>query len=71
VAMAADKPHKKSEVRTPNAEVPSSSFGARRSDLSEAVLAELSSADLDNLSPLQAFDLLLRLKQRLQEPKPD
>jgi DNA mismatch repair protein MutS len=35
------------------------------------VLEELKSADVERLSPLQAFDLLLHLKHRLDEPKPD
>ncbi len=35
------------------------------------VLEELKSVDVEKLSPLQAFDLLLSLKQRLSEPKPD
>ena len=71
VALAADKPPGKCEVQAPTAEVPCSSFGARRSDLSEAVLADRKSANLESLSPLQAFDLLLRLKQRLDASKPD
>ena len=36
-----------------------------------SVLADLKSANLESLSPLQAFDLLLRLKQRLAEERPD
>jgi hypothetical protein len=35
------------------------------------VIADLKSADIETLSPLQAFDLLLRLKQHLSEQKPD
>ncbi|MBN2466203.1 DNA mismatch repair protein MutS [candidate division WOR-3 bacterium] len=71
LALAADKPSGKYEVQAPTAEVPSSVFGVRRSDLSEAVLAELRSTDIEVLSPLQAFDLLLRLKQRLAEEQKD
>lgn len=66
--LAADRPTDKSEVRNPNSEVPSSSLGVRRSDFDEAVLAELKAAEVERLSPLQAFDLLLRLKQRLDAP---
>jgi len=36
-----------------------------------SVLADLKAADVENLSPLQAFDLLVRLRQRLDGPKPD
>jgi len=56
VAMAADKPA--SESMVPGSESIVHSPESK-------VLADLKSADLDNLSPLQAFDLLLRLKQRL------
>jgi hypothetical protein len=59
VAMAADKPHEKSEVESQNDEVQTS------------VLSDLRAAEVEKLSPLQAFDLLLRLKQRLGQPKPD
>jgi DNA mismatch repair ATPase MutS len=59
VAMAAEKPHEKSEVQSQNDEVQTS------------VLRELRAAEMEKLSPLQAFDLLLRLKQRLDEAKPD
>ncbi len=59
VAMAADKPHEKPEVQSQNDEVQTS------------VLRELRAAEIEKLSPLQAFDLLLRLKQRLDAPRPD
>jgi DNA mismatch repair protein MutS len=55
LALAADKPASESIVPSPES----------------IVLTELKAVDLDNLSPLQAFDLLLRLKQRLDESKPD
>jgi len=59
VAMAADKPHEKSEVLSQIDEV------------QHSVLNDLKTAEVERLSPLQAFDLLLRLKQRLEETKPD
>ena len=37
----------------------------------DPVLQDLRAADIEKLSPLQAFDLLLRLKQRLDEQPPD
>jgi DNA mismatch repair protein MutS len=55
LALAADKPTEKSKVRSPNDEV------------QDSVLTELKDAEVEKLSPLQAFDLLLRLKQRLDE----
>jgi hypothetical protein len=36
-----------------------------------SVIADLKSAEVEKLSPLQAFDLLLRLKQRMEQPKSD
>jgi len=59
LALAADKPHEKSEVLGQNDEVQYS------------VLDDLKSAEIEKLSPLQAFDLLLRLKRRLDGSKPD
>jgi hypothetical protein len=35
------------------------------------VLTELKAAEVEKLSPLAAFDLLLRLKQRLRETEQD
>jgi DNA mismatch repair protein MutS len=55
VAMAADKPASESDVHSPES----------------IVLGELRDAEVEKLSPLQAFDLLLRLKQRLEQPKSD
>ena len=59
LALAADKPHDNSQVESPNDEVQGS------------VLNELKDAEVEKLSPLAAFDLLLRLKQRLDDPKSD
>ncbi|MCX6843661.1 MAG: DNA mismatch repair protein MutS [candidate division WOR-3 bacterium] len=50
--LAADKPSEKSMVHSPES----------------IVLTELKAAEVEKLSPLQAFDLLLRLKQRLDAP---
>jgi len=50
--LAADKPNEKSMVHSPES----------------IVLTELKAAEVEKLSPLQAFDLLLRLKQRLDAP---
>ena len=55
VAMAADRSASESMVPSPES----------------LVIADLKSADIETLSPLQAFDLLLRLKQHLSEQKPD
>ena len=55
MALAADKPQAKSNVQSPES----------------IVLSELRAADVETLSPLAAFDLLLHLKQRLDAPKPD
>jgi DNA mismatch repair protein MutS len=55
LALAADKPTSESTVPSPES----------------IVLTELKAAEVEKLSPLQAFDLLLRLKQRLDGPKPD
>jgi DNA mismatch repair protein MutS len=49
MAMAADKPALESTVQGPESQV----------------VSDLRSADVESLSPLQAFELLLRLKQRL------
>jgi DNA mismatch repair protein MutS len=62
LALAADKPASESAVPSPQSLTPGPE---------SQVLSDLKSADLDNLSPLQAFDLLLRLKQRLAEQHPD
>ena len=71
LALAADRPEPRSDLRCPNVR------GQSRVHRSSA---DLKSANLENLSPLQAFDLLLRLKQRLDaqsdtdrrgQPKPD
>ncbi|HTW90358.1 MAG TPA: DNA mismatch repair protein MutS [bacterium] len=62
IALAADKSASKSMIHGPSSKV---------ENLESKVAAELRSADLENLSPLQAFDLLLRLKQRLDQAKPD
>jgi DNA mismatch repair protein MutS len=59
MALAADKPAEKSEVRSTNDE------------LRDSVLADLTSADIESLSPLQAFDLLLRLKRQLKDQSRD
>ena len=53
LALAADKPASESVVHSPES----------------IVLTELNAAEVEKLSPLQAFDLLLRLKQRLEPPK--
>jgi DNA mismatch repair protein MutS len=64
LALAADKPASESMVPSPES----------------IVLTELKAAEVEKLSPLAAFDLLLRLKQRLDalsdrdrrgQPKPD
>jgi len=71
LALAADKPHGESPVPGPQSLAPNPE---------SLVLSDLKAADVERLSPLQAFDLLLRLKQRLDalsnkdsrgQPKPD
>jgi len=62
LALAADKSASESPA-------PGSSSSVLSPESS--VLADLRSADLENLSPLQAFDLLLRLKQSLAEEQQD
>ena len=59
LAMAADKPASESIVLSPESIVLSPEA---------IVLTELKAAEVEKLSPLQAFDLLLRLKQRLDAP---
>jgi DNA mismatch repair protein MutS len=60
LALAADRPASQSPLPDPRPPTPES-----------LVLVDLKSANLDSLSPLQAFDLLLRLKQRLPENQQD
>ncbi len=56
LALAADRSPSESTVPRPGPQVP---------EPESLVVADLEAADIENLSPLQAFDLLLRLKHRL------
>ena len=62
LALAADKPHEESPVPGPQSLAPNPE---------SLVLSDLKAADVERLSPLQAFDLLLRLKQRLAGEQQD
>jgi DNA mismatch repair protein MutS len=62
LALAADRSPSESPVPGPQSLTPGPE---------SHVLADLRAADLENLSPLRAFDLLLRLKQRLDGQLPD